>query len=172
MWLLSGRLDGEDGSGRVTYLAGHDYLAANAQLDGPRPSGVKVMLNSLLESGCATPTGGQPAIALSKTSPASVTGDQITYTIHYANTGTGVANDATITDALPAGTAFASATGGGTSSGGTVTWAIGNLASGASGDVTVTVGVAVDGAYTNRGRRAIPRRRVDQDGHQQPRDDD
>jgi uncharacterized repeat protein (TIGR01451 family) len=150
MWLMTGRLDGDDASGRVTYLAGHDYLAPDARPAGPRPDGVKVMLNGLLQSGCATPTGGQPAITLTKTAPASITGDQITYTIHYANTGTGVANGATITDALPAGTTFTRATSGGTSAAGTVTWAIGNLAPGASGDVTVTVGVTADGAYTNQ----------------------
>jgi uncharacterized repeat protein (TIGR01451 family) len=145
MWLLKGQLDGDDANGRVTYLGGHDYLR-----DG-EPGGVKVMLNSIFDAGCAT-TIGQPMITLTKSAPATITGDRITYMIHYANAGSGVANSATISDTLPAGTTFASASASGSDAGhaGTVTWDVGNLKPGASGDVTVTVRVTSDGTYTNK----------------------
>ena len=46
-----------------------------------------------------------------------------------------------VTDAVPAGTTFVSADGGGTESLGTVTWALGGLADGASTTVHLTVHV-------------------------------
>ncbi len=153
-WLLRGRLDGDAASGRVTYLGGHDYLNSDGTQPEKtkQPNGAKVMLNSLFDAGCATstpPDSGQPAIALTKSGPATVTGDQITYTIHYANTGNGVANSTTVSDALPAGETFVSASNAGSNAGGTVTWMLGNLTPGASGDLTVTARVTTDGTYVN-----------------------
>ena len=69
-------------------------------------------------------------------------GNQLTYTLDVANAGPSSATSVTLTDGVPAGTSFVSATGGGTESGGTVTWNLGTLASGASTSVTVTVAVA------------------------------
>jgi outer membrane protein OmpA-like peptidoglycan-associated protein len=146
---LSGRLDGSNANGKITYLAGHDYSTMLPLSTNPLTNGVKVVLDSLLESGCAT-NGGQPVVTLTKTGPATTSGNQITYTINYANTGVGVANNVTITDAIPAGSTFVSASSGGTNAAGTVTWTIGNLVAGASGSVTVTVGVTADGSYTNQ----------------------
>jgi uncharacterized repeat protein (TIGR01451 family) len=147
---LSGRLDGDAANGKVTYLAGHAYTTATPLSASPLTNGVKVMLDSLFETGCASPTGGQPVVTLTKSGPAATAGTQITYAIAYANTGAGVALNATITDPLPAGTTFVSASSGGASAAGSVTWTLGNLAAGASGSVTVTVGAAVDGVYANQ----------------------
>jgi len=147
---LSGRLDGNNADGKVTYLAGDDYSTATPLSANPLTNGAKVMLDSLFESGCATASGGQPVVTLTKAGPATTSGNQITYTIRYANTGTGTANNATITDPIPAGSTFVSASNGGSNAAGTVTWTLGNLAVGASGSVTVTVGVTADGAYANR----------------------
>jgi uncharacterized repeat protein (TIGR01451 family) len=153
---LSGRLGGVAGNGRVTYLAGHDYVATTGAAPGlplsanPLTNGVKVLLDSLLESGCASSTGGQPVITLTKAGPATTSGNQITYTITYANTGNGIANNATITDAIPAGSTFVSASNGGTFAAGTVTWNVGNIAIGATASVTLIVGVTVNGVYSNQ----------------------
>ncbi|MEO8477005.1 MAG: hypothetical protein ABI572_08140, partial [Actinomycetota bacterium] len=68
-------------------------------------------------------------------------GNQLTYTLNVANAGTSPATGVSLTDAVPAGTSFVSATGGGTLSAGTVTWNLGTIASGASTSVTVTVAV-------------------------------
>ena len=66
-------------------------------------------------------------------------GSNITYTLSYANNGTGGATAVVVTDAVPANTTFVSATAGGTLAGGTVTWSIGSLAAGASGSVQMVV---------------------------------
>ena len=76
-------------------------------------------------------------------------GEQITYTINWVNnayiTGTdgqktAVAATVTVTDVLPAGLEFVSASEGGTNSDGTVTWSI-KADAGAHGSVTVTAEV-------------------------------
>ncbi|ABE51081.1 PEF-CTERM sorting domain-containing protein [Methanococcoides burtonii] len=68
-----------------------------------------------------------------------VAGSQITYNLSYINTNpTGVTN-VEITDTIPVGTTFVSATGSYVESAGVVTWTIGDLVSGESGSVTMTV---------------------------------
>lgn len=71
-------------------------------------------------------------------------GDTITYNIVYKN-DTDQTATVTITDTIPTGTTFVSATAGGTASadGRTVTWQIQNVASGQGGVVSVTVQVNV-----------------------------
>jgi uncharacterized repeat protein (TIGR01451 family)/MYXO-CTERM domain-containing protein len=157
--LLSGRVDGSTANGEVTYLAGHDYFANGQTVPGtplsthPLTNGIKAMLDGVFEAGCASAaTGGQPDVSLTKAGPAAVNGNQISYTIAYANTGNGIAEAATITDAIPAGSTFVSASNGGTFAGGVVTWNIGNLAIGATGNVTLTVGVTADGTFANQAK--------------------
>lgn len=82
-------------------------------------------------------------------------GDTITYTISYRNYSKLGATGVTITDNLPAGLTFISATGGGTPSGSTVTWNIGNVTGFVSGGLAATMGsvtlkVKVDPAATGR----------------------
>ena len=65
----------------------------------------------------------------------------VTYTLTYGNPGTaGVA--ANLSFPLPAGTTFVSASGGGTSSGGVVSWTLGTLAAGSAARQTVVLQVA------------------------------
>ncbi len=82
------------------------------------------------------------SITKSESADPVVAGNQLTYTLSVSNAGASTATDVTVTDAVPAGTTFVSASGGGTESGGTVTWDLGNLASGASTSVSMTVDVA------------------------------
>ncbi len=148
MW-MTGNMDGVATNGKVTYLTGHDYSTATPLSANPLTNGVKVMFDSLFESGCSDATG-QPKLVVTKTSNTPATKlNQFTYTIAYTNTGTGVANAATISDTIPTGTTYVSSTGGGTNSSGTVSWSVGNIAAGGSGSVTVTVGATVDGGYAN-----------------------
>jgi len=73
----------------------------------------------------------------------------VTLTIDWHNAGAGAAVAARLTDALPAGAAFVSATGGGTFSAGRVVWDLGDLAPGAAGTVTVSVALPSYGSYAN-----------------------
>ena len=69
-------------------------------------------------------------------------GDEIVYTIHYANVGTGVATHVTIVDTIPTDTTFVSSTPSPDSVVGNVyTWYIGSLNPGDSGDIIITVSV-------------------------------
>src|SRR5439155_27458 len=72
-------------------------------------------------------------------------GDDLTYQLVVTNNGPADATGVQISDPLPTGTTFVSATGGGIESGGTVTWDLGSVANAAMTTVQVTVNV-------NRGR--------------------
>ncbi len=85
-------------------------------------------------------------------------GDELTYTINWVNnaldpeTGKSVAANVTITDVVPAGTEFVSASEGGTydADSDTVTWSLGERAAGAKGSVTLTVRVTDEAAQYNK----------------------
>ena len=83
----------------------------------------------------------QADLSIIKDAPARVTaGNQIVYTLNYANNGPSVARAAVVTDALPAGVTVVSASPAPASqSGNTLTWNVGNLTVGQSGTITVTV---------------------------------
>jgi uncharacterized repeat protein (TIGR01451 family) len=78
-------------------------------------------------------------------SPDPVTaGTDLTYTITVSNAGTSDATGVQLTDPIPAGTSFASASDGGTLSSGIVTWSIGTIAAGGSVTRTLVVHVGSD----------------------------
>ncbi|MGE5344563.1 MAG: DUF11 domain-containing protein, partial [Acidithiobacillales bacterium] len=114
----TGSLSFADGSSGVPYIL--------AKGSGLQPVGLNI-----LKSGPAT---------------ASI-GSDITYTITYGNTGGSAATSVVITDPVPAGTTFVSATGGGTFAAGVVTWNIGTVAAGATG-LTVQFTVHIDSGAT------------------------
>jgi uncharacterized repeat protein (TIGR01451 family)/uncharacterized repeat protein (TIGR02543 family) len=105
----------------------------------------------LTDGGSATsPTvstySGKPVFTITKaTDPDSSTvlqpGDPIAYTMTVQNTGTGVATNAVVSDALPAQVDYVSCSGGIScnSSAGTVTWNVGTLNPGDTATVTVDV---------------------------------
>jgi uncharacterized repeat protein (TIGR01451 family) len=100
------------------------------------------------------PPGLAPGLTISKAAPATVSsGANLTYTITYGNTGGADASSVVIKDPLPAGTTFVSATGGGTNSAGVVTWNVGTLTAGTTGQtVSFTVNVtATSGSVDNTG---------------------
>ncbi len=110
------------------------------------------------------PPGLAPGLTVSKSAPASVaSGAQLTYTITYGNTGGAAASGVVIKETLPAGTTFVSATGGGIQSGGVVTWNVGAIGAGVTGQtvsftvsVTATSGDIVNGNYTIEGTGIAP----------------
>ena len=90
---------------------------------------------------------GPPAITLSKSADVATAkpGDTITYSLTYGNTGPGDATNLVITDTIPANTTLVpgSISGGGTESGGVITWNLGPLLAGQI-NRTVTFAVTVD----------------------------
>ncbi|MEO8195177.1 MAG: PKD domain-containing protein [Thermoanaerobaculia bacterium] len=66
-------------------------------------------------------------------------GDHLTYVVTAHNAFAGTATGIAVADTLPAGLQFVAASGGGVESGGTVTWPVFSLASGAATARTVTV---------------------------------
>jgi uncharacterized repeat protein (TIGR01451 family) len=100
----------------------------------------------------STIVAGTPALTIAKSAPASVvSGQNLTYTLMYGNSGSGGAAGVIISDAVPAGAAFVSATGGGTFASGVVTWTVGGLNAGVTGQtVSFTVAVlAASGSIVN-----------------------
>ncbi|CAN5317382.1 hypothetical protein BH09SUM1_BH09SUM1_21660 [soil metagenome] len=84
-----------------------------------------------------------PKLTITKNAPsadyASYASDNFDYTIVVTNTGDGDAKNTTITDTLPAGLSFVSASNGGTGSGSSATWNLGTLAPSESREVKITV---------------------------------
>ena len=64
---------------------------------------------------------------------------EITYSLKVTNTGNATATNVVLTDTLPSGVTFKSASDGGTESGGVVTWNLGSIAAGDHKTVTVVV---------------------------------
>ncbi|MHB8683655.1 MAG: dockerin type I domain-containing protein [Dehalococcoidia bacterium] len=92
-----------------------------------------------------------PDVTLTKAASANpvTSGDALTYTLTAHNVGPGPAAGVTITDPLPAGTTFVSASAGCADTAGTVTCAVGTLAAGASAaPATITVDAPTTTATT------------------------
>ncbi len=104
----------------------------------------------MAESSCTT-TVRKPELSVSKTASRDVQfiGRDLTFDITVANRGDGPARDTVVTDMLPAGTQFVSATDGGAMGGGGVSWSLGTLEAGASKTVQLTVKVNTAGQMKN-----------------------
>jgi uncharacterized repeat protein (TIGR01451 family)/uncharacterized protein (TIGR03382 family) len=150
---MTGNLDGNTANGKVSYLTGHSYPTTLPISGNQSTNGVRIFLDSLFESPC-TAAEGAPVLSFTKSAPALTNASSVTFTLSYSNTGAGSADSGVITDTLPAGLTFSSATLGGTAAGQVVTWNLGNLAAAASGSVSVTATVAADGTYSNQAQLA------------------
>jgi len=90
------------------------------------------------------PVVGLPQLTFTKTADQDTAdpGDQITYALHYANTGSSTAYDVVIQDTVPDHVTYVSSSPPySTVSGKVYTWNIGDVNAGASGEVTITVQV-------------------------------
>ena len=86
-----------------------------------------------------------------KTGPATVfAATNFSYTISITNIGPSTATSVVVTDALPAGVTFVTASSGFSFTNGTVTWPIATFASGTSTNLNVTVTAPPSGTLTNR----------------------
>ncbi|MCC6322067.1 MAG: DUF11 domain-containing protein [Phycisphaerales bacterium] len=91
----------------------------------------------------------QPKLEIAKTCPGdSRIGRASAFKITVRNVGDAPATGTVVEDTLPAGTTFVSATDGGASAGGKVTWNLGTLAAGASKELGVVVNAGM-GKHTN-----------------------
>ena len=92
----------------------------------------------------------QADVTTSKTGASTVVaGVNLTYTITITNAGPNTATNIAVTDTLPSGAAFFTASGGGTSNNGAVTWSAFNLAANTSTNFTLTVTAPGGGSMTN-----------------------
>ncbi len=135
--------------GKVSYLGGHQYDVKLPISKNPTSQGTRLFLNSLFEAPCAT-LSGQPFVQLSKEAPVTTLSDSIVFTLSYSNYGPGIAMNAIVSDALPPGTSFVSATNGGTLANGKVTWSVGNLGVWQQGQVSFTVHLDGYASYSNQ----------------------
>lgn len=101
------------------------------------------------ESSCTTVVR-QPVLAVTKSGPAErYLGRPADFEITVSNTGDGPARDTVLTDTVPAGLQFESASDGGQFANGVVTWTLGTLEPGASRTVKVTLRALTAGPTTN-----------------------
>ena len=89
-------------------------------------------------------------VATTVTGPTNVVvGGSLSYTITATNLGPYAASNVVVSDTLPAGVTFVSASGGGTNASGTVNWVITSFANAASTNFTVTVTAPTSGTLSN-----------------------
>ncbi|MDI6050786.1 Ig-like domain-containing protein [Flavobacterium sp. XS2P24] len=94
----------------------------------------------------------QANVSVAKTvnNPTPNVGSNVIFTLTASNAGPSSATGVSVTDALPAGYTFVSATAStGTYSSGTGIWSIGTLANGASATLNITATVNATGSYAN-----------------------
>jgi large repetitive protein len=144
----AGSLGAGDGPFTVSFVA---------TVDNPYPNAAAVPLvnTASIDSDQTAPANAststyiaapRPAMLIQKSSPVTVVaaGADVTYTITYTNAGNAAATGVTITDPVPAGFTYQSASvvpDGAPAAGftGTLTWTRPNLAAGASSSFTVTL---------------------------------
>ena len=93
---------------------------------------------------CTGPVTGVPDLTFSKSAGQTTAdpGDQITYTLHYANVGSAAAYDVVVRDTIPDHVTYVSSSPIYSDvSGLTYSWNVGTVAAGAAGDVAITVQV-------------------------------
>src|SRR5262249_21910986 len=142
-------------SGTVTCTVGNLANGANATITivVTAPNNAATITNTATVAGqptdpntanntasATTTVNGSADLSITKTVPAAVTtGQQVTYTLSVHNGGPSDATGVAVTDALPAGVGFVSASTGCTNASGTVTCTVGSLANGANATITIVV---------------------------------
>jgi hypothetical protein len=129
---------GECSIGKVSYLGGHDYQVAVPISGSPGSQGTRLFLNALFEADCVTGAlSGTPNVSLqwmgrTVVSSTALPADEV-YTVQYTSVGDLAASDATLAVTLPAGLEVTAMDAGGTRTGDTITWDLGQLAVSATG---------------------------------------
>ncbi len=154
-WNLSGPLS-PNAPGQIVVKATVDPLAAVGDLFTNRAA-IDSVETVLLESNevAVDVVGGIPVLLFDKTvDRASATaGDELTYTLSYENLGKAKATGLTLTDTLPTGVNFISASGSGSESGGVVSWTLPDILPGQTASEFIKVEVdpgVTSGPLTNQ----------------------
>jgi len=126
----------------------------NAQATKPGAYANKAVATAnggLTDDANATTVVKQPVLTIAKTATEmAYEGRPVNYSITVGNKGDAVAANTVVTDALPAGVTFVSATDGGAFAAGAVTWNLGNLAPNASKTLGITAKAAAQGRQCNK----------------------
>ena len=152
---VSATAGGSHSAGTVTWALGtigpgaSGSVVVTAQVASPIADGTVLSNNALLSADNAAAVNASASISVTSTPVLTLekvdvgdpvnAGENIVYQLNFENTGSDVAFNAVLTDAVPANSSFVSATGGGVLSGTTVTWNLGNIAPGDFGQVTLTL---------------------------------
>lgn len=128
-------------------IGGLQVLVRSSDLDDTAGNDAPVVIGGAGVSFTIKPAD----LAITKTDKPdpAVAGSKLTYTLTVTNNGPNPATGVTISDTLPAGVAFVSASAGCSSAAGTVTCNLGGLASGSSASVTIVVRPSSPGTITN-----------------------
>lgn len=139
----------EDGRNELAYksdvLEAGQSRSGNFRLKASQPGRFPLRataiadLNLSADAACETAVV-QPALSVSKTGPATkYVGRPTSYQITVTNTGNTVARNTVVVDQVPPGMSAREASDNGQLGGGTVRWSLGDLAAGASHNLTVTM---------------------------------
>jgi len=146
----------ETGLGIAVDTAGNAYVTGyTTSTDFPTLNGYDSSFNGNYDAFVTKLVTGAPvasadlSVSNADSPDPMLEGNTITYTIVVTNGGPDAATGVTLTDPLPAGTAFASASAGCLESSGTVTCSVGNLANGGSATITILVTATAPGSITN-----------------------
>ncbi len=135
-------------SGTPEYAGEQDNDPANntdCKTASARDESVRIAELQVFSFDSSTAPPGDPVVVTTMTAPATATaGSNVTYNISYTNLGPMPSANATITDFLPAGLSFVSATNGGTynATSKTVKWNLGTVAVNYTGSVSLTAKIA------------------------------
>jgi uncharacterized repeat protein (TIGR01451 family) len=128
-----------------------DTATTSMDQTDPTPPDNTLILPTTVYTLVAVPPA--PDLALSASAPGSVTVEnRVTYTLTVTNNGTGDATGVMLTDSLPPGVTFVSATGGVTPVNGVLTFGIGTLAAGGTASFTIVVTPTAAGTLQNQAR--------------------
>ncbi len=153
-WPIATFTNGASTNFTVTVIAPNDsatltnrVLTGGAEFDPVSTNNNGTAANAIVTT-TVTP---QANLQSTKTGPANVfAGTNFSYTITLTNMGPSTASSITVTDTLPLGVTFSSATAGYTLTNGVLTWPIASLTNGGSSNLTVTVTAPASGTLTNR----------------------
>ncbi|HET9579460.1 MAG TPA: hypothetical protein VFP44_16635 [Usitatibacter sp.] len=153
-YLSSGVLDigfGNNGSTSAQINAGNDFAnAVTVGLDGTiYAAGNGSGVLALARFGDQVSAGADVGVTQAASPNPGTAGQNLTFTITASNAGPAAATNVVVTDTLPAGVAFVSASAGCSNASGKVTCSVGSLAAGASAQLTIVVQPSSGGTITN-----------------------